>query len=446
MNKGRKIFISLLAILVISFLTYIFITEQSHETRVTGNVIDFRSAGEQVNDAGEKGEESSGNKITGESQQVESKTPPKETPVIQDGFPHFIFYDSTEKSFKIAQCQDDDCLNPVYKTLVDSVPAGENLLWDIASGKDNFLTLVYLDENLNEYILVDCKDYSCSSISKSSIKTTSADYIKNHLAVELLSSGKMAVITQSFGTYETTPNVKGIYSTLLVCENANCDSNYEINLGPPYKKENVDITLNEEENPVISFVKNKEGSKDDQIFVMICGNSDCSKGNSQMLLANVPSDSIDSIRDTKVFVGEDGTPIVFYSSLSEIWMVKCKDDLCSSFERELISDESNSWDAFIGTDNLPIISYSSLRGIAIVHCDNSDCSEKTKSVVSFYSSGTNNALSIGKDGYPTISYYNEEKKSLMVAHCGNFDCSQENLIKTLASTGDVGKYSRGMVF
>jgi len=446
MDKRRKVFISILAILVVSFLTAIYITNQAHETKVTGNVIDFKGASEQVDEIKSEKEESSGNRITGEAinNQGNRKELIEKPLVTPEGSPNFIFLDERENSFKIAFCQNDECLNPTIKVLEPSVSSTRrDTLWTISPNRNNFPSLIYLEKNSRQYVLISCEDLLCSSISRNVIKTAPQDYNENHLGAYLLTSGNLGIITQNFGTYETTPHIKDIYSTLLVCENTNCDSNYEVNLGPPYKKENVGMTLNDNGNPVISFIKDKDGSRDDQILVMICGNLDCSRGNTQMSLANIPYTSKNNERKTKVFVGSDNLPIIFYNSNSEIFAVKCKDELCNSYSSEKIIHDATNWDAEQDNLGLVIVSYSSSFGISTVYCNSLDCSSTKKSSIVSAKRGTYNSISIGKDGNPTITFYNNNG-NLMSAHCGNPDCTQNNLIRTIVPAENAGRSPRGM--
>jgi len=55
--------------------------------------------------------------------------------------------------------------------------------------------------------------------------------------------------------------------------------------------------------------------------------------------------------------------------------------------------------------------------------------------------GKYSSIAIGPDGNPIISYYDATNGDLKVIRCGNTSCSNGNTIKTVHSTGDVGKYS-----
>jgi hypothetical protein len=55
--------------------------------------------------------------------------------------------------------------------------------------------------------------------------------------------------------------------------------------------------------------------------------------------------------------------------------------------------------------------------------------------------GEYTSIAIGIDDNPVISYYDGTNFDLKVAHCGNPICSLNNIITTVDSTGDVGKYT-----
>ena len=51
------------------------------------------------------------------------------------------------------------------------------------------------------------------------------------------------------------------------------------------------------------------------------------------------------------------------------------------------------------------------------------------------------SITIGTDGLPVISYYDDTNGDLKVAKCGNAACSSGNTLTTVDSGGDVGSYT-----
>ena len=101
----------------------------------------------------------------------------------------------------------------------------------------------------------------------------------------------------------------------------------------------------------------------------------------------------------------------------------------------------------IGSDGNPIISYydgSAHRDLKVVHCTNASCSTQDTPVTldSTDSVGRHNAIAIGNDGNPIISYSDDTNDDLKVVHCTNPSCTTQDIPVTLDNTADVsGKTS-----
>ncbi len=89
----------------------------------------------------------------------------------------------------------------------------------------------------------------------------------------------------------------------------------------------------------------------------------------------------------------------------------------------------------IGADGFPVISYfdATNADLKVAHCGNAACSSGNTitTVDSTDVVGKGNSITIGADGLPIISYFNDNTAELKVAHCGNAACSAGNTITTL---------------
>lgn len=81
----------------------------------------------------------------------------------------------------------------------------------------------------------------------------------------------------------------------------------------------------------------------------------------------------------------------------------------------------------VGSDGMPVISYynDTLTVLNVAHCGNLLCSTGafTLTIVDTNAfTGRFNAISVGTDGLPVISYFDDTNDDLKVAHCSNVFC------------------------
>jgi len=163
-------------------------------------------------------------------------------------------------------------------------------------------------------------------------------------------------------------------------------------------------------------------------------------------------DSTDEIGPwTSMTIGTDGLPVISYGDAtnSDLKVVHCTNASCSTFDTPTILDSGDVGpytSITIGTDGFPIISYSDEvnSDLNVVHCTNTSCSE-FDTPTTLDSGGTVGAwpsITIGTDGFPVISYDDNQNGNLKVAHCENASCSSGSPTITIVdSAGDVGAYT-----
>ncbi len=106
----------------------------------------------------------------------------------------------------------------------------------------------------------------------------------------------------------------------------------------------------------------------------------------------------------------------------------------------------------MGTDGLPVISYyddTPLRDdLKVAKCGNALCS--SGNIITIVDSvgnvGQYSSIAIGNDGFPVISYHDRGSETLKVVKCGNGSCSSGNIITTVESgyAGDFTSISIGL--
>jgi hypothetical protein len=147
---------------------------------------------------------------------------------------------------------------------------------------------------------------------------------------------------------------------------------------------------------------------------------------------------------TSIAIGTDGFPVIsYYDNINgDLKVAHCDSIGCSSPTITTVDADGFSGDTglytsiAIGSDGFPVISYHDQDTLWVAHCFNIACtaSEQTLVTVGLYSS-----ITIGSDGLPVISY-RTDPAALKVAHCNNLPCSSKTLI-TLETKLDTGRYN-----
>ena len=210
------------------------------------------------------------------------------------------------------------------------------------------------------------------------------------------------------------------------------------------------VTVGTDGLPIISYYDNTNGD----LRVAHCGNALCNSGNTITTVDGNLDPFPDVGNYTSVTVGKDGLPIISYydETNDDLKVAHCGNVDCTSSNTITTVDSANTvgWETSVtvGADGLPIISYFYWNNsdLKVAHCDNVTCSSSTITTVDgnvdpFPSVGQYTSVTVGTDGLPIISYYDNTNDDLKVARCGNAACSSGNTITVVDSTGDVGKYT-----
>jgi len=240
------------------------------------------------------------------------------------------------------------------------------------------------------------------------------------------------------------------------CGNALCNSGNTIttvdgNLDPfPDVGNYTSVTVGKDGLPIISYYD----ETNDDLKVAHCGNAACSAGNTITTVDGNVDPFPNVGKYTSVTVGKDGLPIISYydETNDDLKVAHCGNVDCTSSNTITTVDSANTvgWETSVtvGADGLPIISYFYWNNsdLKVAHCDNVTCSSSTITTVDgnvdpFPSVGQYTSVTVGTDGLPIISYYDNTNDDLKVARCGNAACSSGNTITVVDSTGDVGKYT-----
>ena len=132
-------------------------------------------------------------------------------------------------------------------------------------------------------------------------------------------------------------------------------------------------------------------------------------------------------------IGTDGYPVISYwdGTNNDLKVAHCTDLACTSVP-ELTTVDSAARVGFfsslaIGNDGFPVISYSDETGdgaLKAAHCTDLACTG-TVDITSVDIAGFAffPSLAVGIDGFPVISYFDDNNSDLKAAHCRNVGCT-----------------------
>ena len=300
-----------------------------------------------------------------------------------DELPVLAYYDQTNHDLKVAKCTNAACSSGTIFSSVDStgdVGTGSS----ITIGTDGLPVISYYDTTNADLKVAKCANIACSGIN-------------------------------TITTVDSTGDV-GLYSS---------------------------ITIGTDGWPVISYFDRTSG----RLKVAKCGNTSCT---SSTTTGNIFSTAVMG-QFTSITIGSDGLPIISYYDNTNLngnlRVAKCNNADCSSYSSTPIVGNGSQSSITIGSDGLPIISYFGLTtgDLKVVKCANTSCSSNSIFIIDSGGVGEFSSITIGTDGLPVISYYDNTNRTLKLAKCTNAACSSGSFITTVdhpvVVNGSLGEYT-----
>ncbi len=188
--------------------------------------------------------------------------------------------------------------------------------------------------------------------------------------------------------------------------------------------------------PVISY----RDSGASALKVAKCANAACT-GPATITTVDDPANQVAA--DTSIAIGIDDLPVISYNDFTAgaLKVAKCVNAACTGVATISIVDDLVDFVGFetsiaIGADGLPVISYANRAAgtLKVAKCANAACTG-TATITTVddpaNSVGADNAIAIGADGLPVISYRDSTVNALKVAKCANAACIGAAAITTV---------------
>jgi hypothetical protein len=291
----------------------------------------------------------------------------------------------------------------------------------ITIGADGLPVIAYVDGALGFLMVAHCTDVACTS-------ATTVNTGENGRTDERHTTG----ITIGPDGYPIIVHGEEVHHCLDVgCTSVS--SNHISGDGFP------SIAIGMDGLPLVSRIAS------DNAYLVYCDDATCSTFSDVLIESG-------SFRYTSLTVEPDGFPILTYArqGYDEYHYGRCQDAACSSvlsgkiWEDPFGTDPAEHSSITIGVDGLPIFAFyhASQTGLRVAHCPNLNCTPAPMGTAIDYTGdvGQYPSMTIGKDGFPIIAYYDYLNGDLKVAHCSDAACTSAT-IHVLDSTGNVGEYT-----
>ena len=332
-------------------------------------------------------------------------------------------------------CEAHDTKPGFSRATVDS---NENHGWytSIAIGVDGLPVISHYSSTREVVRVAHCGDISCSA--GNTLSHAGCSYETSSIAI-----GADGLPVISYLDYDDS-YLKVVHCGNVACSTGNTQANVDTTgIGAEY----ISIAIGVDGLPVISYYDADNGD----LKVAHCGDATCTTGN---IITTLDSDGLVG-KYTSIAIGGDGLPVISYWHWGggNLKVAHCSDVTCSAGHTVKAIDFGETvvvglfTSITIGRDGLPIISYydDTNGDLKVAHCGSFDCTTLADNTITTVDStgnvGEYTAITIGADGLPVISYYDYTKHDLKVAHCGNIYCSTNNTLTTVDSTGNVGQYT-----
>ncbi|KTD48352.1 hypothetical protein [Legionella quateirensis] len=202
------------------------------------------------------------------------------------------------------------------------------------------------------------------------------------------------------------------------------------------------IALDSQGFPTISYYDATE----QKLKVAHCFTRTCNQFNSI-----VTPDAATSIgKYTSIALDGAGNPVISYydETNSALKVLHCGNSVCSTGNTIATPDNTGTVGMYtsvtVDKNNFPVVSYyDSTNGkLKILHCGNAACTVGNTIVKPDLSSsnGVQSSVKLNSSGNPVVAYFDFTNSSLKIVRCGNSACNSGNSITTVDATGDVGRY------
>jgi len=212
--------------------------------------------------------------------------------------------------------------------------------------------------------------------------------------------------------------------------------------------------------PLIAYGHSPTGGVSQQLRLAVCGDPTCQSP----VVRTLETINGGGAFYTSIAIGPGGKPVIaYFDDVSEdLRLLTCADASCSSSSSVVVDGDGAGPVATgrhasltIGPNGFPIISYfdDTTEAVKVAACTNASCTTSIRTTIDQVGNGPvakTTAIDIGFDGLPVVAYFHVEDQSVRVAACANAACtisttSQVDSPATGPLAMKIGRYGRPLV-
>lgn len=333
-----------------------------------------------------------------------------------DGLPVISYYDSLNSRLKVAKCGNAACSAGNTLAPVDST-ASVGEYSSITIGTDGLPVISYYDNTNGDLKVAKCVNAACTGTST----ITTVDSTGNVGQYSSLAIGIDGLPVISY--YDVTNQSLKVAK----CINAACTGTSTLTTVDS-SEGHTSIAIGADGIPVISYLSKSVEPTFYDLKVVKCINANCTT----TFISTVDS-AFDVGFYSSITIGTDGLPVISYydGTTPAFKTAQCSNAACTGTSIITVVPGSGAFEGqytsiTIGADGLPVISsyYATNQILRVVKCANTACtaSGALSTVDATGNVGQYTSITIGADGLPVISYFDQTNGKLKVAKCTNAFC------------------------
>ncbi|MEM7124818.1 MAG: Ig-like domain-containing protein [Chloroflexota bacterium] len=355
----------------------------------------------------------------------------KATSLVLDsnGYPVISYLDINNGDLKVMHCNDPNCAGG-DESIATPDPGNLDIIdplynTSLVLDSNGYPVIGYYDDESDRIKVVRCNDPNCTG-GDESITTAEGtlEPFSEWPSLALDSNGYPVISADGRGL------------SVLHCNDPNCagnDESFNVFDDSSLRFSHTSLALDSNGYPVVSYHA-EEGKA---LKVLHCNDPNCAGDDESITLPDIGTDTTVG-KWNSLTLDSNGYPVISYLAQGlldtnrDLKVLHCNDPNCTGGDESISAPDTEGkvgeWTSLVLDNNgYPVISYydNTNDDLKVMHCNDPNCTGDDETITAPDTGGRVgkwSSLALDSNGYPVISYYDQDNKSLKVLHCGSPDC------------------------